>query len=390
VRSDWASQTLDGDVYAEPLVYAGDVFIATENNSVYALDALDGSVIWRTNLGPPVPGGELQCGDIFPSGITGTPVIDPSTGMLYVVSFSGLKHTLSAIKVSTGSIVFQLAADPPGFDVTSQQQRSALSLANGVVYIPYGGLYGDCGSYHGWVVGLAANGTGSMEVYQVPTGNEGGVWAPSGGAVDQSGDLYVATGNGESSTAFDHGDSVIKLSPSLSELGYFAPSNWAALNQGDDDLGTAGPMITGPGNIFEIGKEGVGYLLNSSALGGIGGQMFSASVCNSSYGGNAYSSPNVFVPCTDGLVELHLSQKTFSTAWHVSGFDAGPPIVTGGVVWTVDISNATLLGLSVSTGHRAYSFPLSSVVHFCGPGAGDGRVFVAGAAVVYSFLLGGP
>lgn len=181
VKSDWNSSTLDGDVYAEPLVYGGEVFVATENNSVYALNATDGGVVWRTNLGTPVPGDKLQCGDIDPTGITGTPAIDPSTGMLYVVSFSSLHHTLSALKVSTGAVEFQRAVDPPGFDVTAQQERSALSLANGMVYIPYGGLDGDCGSYHGWVVALPENGTGSTDVYQVPTGNEGGIWGPLGG-----------------------------------------------------------------------------------------------------------------------------------------------------------------------------------------------------------------
>lgn len=388
VTNDWNSTALDGAVYAEPLVYGGDVFVATENNSVYALDAQTGHMVWRTNLGAPVAGNQLQCGDIDPSGITGTPVIDPSTGTLFVVSFSALHHTLWAIKTSTGSVVSQRAADPPGFVDTAQQGRSALSLANGMVYIPYGGLAGDCGQYHGWVVGLAANGTGGMAVYQVPTSSEGAVWAPSGAAVDPSGNLYVATGNGASGTTFDHGDSVIRLSSTLSEEGYFAPTNWAQLNLDDGDIGSVGPAIVGPNLLFQIGKEGVGYLLDANLLGGIGGQAFSASVCEGSFGGTAFSSPNLFVPCTNGLFELQLANGTFSTAWHTSGFNAGPPIVTGGVVWTVDIASATLQGYSVSTGHQAYSFPLGSVVHFCGPAAGDGRVFVATGSGVMSFLLG--
>jgi len=386
--SGWTSPKLDGEVYAEPLVFGGDVFVATENNSVYALNAQNGSVVWRTNFGPPVDGSQLQCGDIDPSGITGTPVIDPSTGRLFVVSFSSLQHTLWAIDITTGATIFHRAADPPGFDETAQQARSALTLANGMVYIPYGGLYGDCGQYNGWVVGLAANGTGGMAVYQVPTTREGGVWAPSGAAVDPSGNVYVATGNGASVTTFDYGDSVIKLSPGLSVEGYFAPTNWAQLNGADLDLGTVGPAIVGPNLLFQIGKEGTGYLINATQPGGVGGQLFSASVCGQSYGGTAYSSPYIFVPCTNGLVELRIVNGTFTTAWRTSSFDAGPPIVTGGVVWTVDISSATLLGYSVNTGDQVYSFPLGSVVHFTGPAAGEGRVFVPAGDGVAAFVLG--
>jgi len=385
VSNDWNSTTLDGAIYAEPLVHGGDVFVATENNSVYALSEHNGSVVWRTNLGPPVAGSQLQCGNINPSGITGTPVIDASTGILYVVSFSLLNHTLWAINTHTGAVDFQLPADPPGFDVTAQQQRSALSLANGMVYVPYGGLAGDCGQYHGYVIGLPANGSGSMDVYQVPTTREGAVWAPSGGAVDSAGNVYVATGNGASDSAFDHGDAVIKLSASLSEEGYFAPTNWEQLNQDDGDLGSVGPAIVGPNTLFQIGKGGVGYLLNAGELGGIGGQTFSANVCESSFGGTAYSSPYLFVPCTNGLVELKIAGGNFTTVWQTRGFNAGPPIVTGGVVWTVDTTSATLLGYNVSSGNQLYSFPLGSVEHFTSPAAGGDRVFVAAADVVMSF-----
>jgi outer membrane protein assembly factor BamB len=391
VTSGWTSTTLDGDVYAEPLVYGGDVFVATENNSVYALNAQTGDVVWHRNLGAPVASNVLPCGDIGPvTGITGTPVIDPSTGMLYVVSYGGesVSHTLSAIKISTGAVVFQRPADPPGSVVTAQQERSALSLANGMVYIPYGGLAGDCAQYYGWVVGLPANGTGNMVVYQVPTTREGGIWAPSGVAVDPSGNVYAATGNGASITTFDHGDSVIKLSPSLSEEEYFAPTNWSVLNQNDADLGSLGPAIVGPNVLFQIGKGGVGYLLNASQLGGIGGQMFSANVCNESFGGTAYSSPLIFVPCINGLFELQVANGTFSTKLQVSGLNAGPPIVTDGVVWTVDTNTGTLYGLSVSDGHQDYTFSLGSVERFITPAAGDGRLFVAATNVVESFVLG--
>jgi hypothetical protein len=222
----------------------------------------------------------------------------------------------------------------------------------------------------------------------VPTTREGGIWAPSGAAVDAAGNVYVATGNGASITTYDHGDSVIKLSPSLSEEGYFAPTNWSVLNQNDADLGSLGPAIIGPDLLFQIGKEGVGYLLNASQLGGIGGQEFSANVCDESFGGTAFSSPYVFVPCINGLAELDLANGAFTTAWMAGNLNAGPPIVTGGVVWTVDSNTGLLYGFSVATGHQAYRFSLGSVEHFTGPAAGDGRLFVAATDVVESFSLG--
>lgn len=391
VTRDWNSTPLDGIVFAEPLVYGGDVFVATENNSVYALNAQTGGIVWRTNLGEPVISDILPCGDIEPvTGITGTPVIDPSTGTLYVVSYSGLtvSHVLSAINVSTGAVVWQRGADPPGSVVTAQQERSALSLANGMVYIPYGGLAGDCAQYYGWVVGIPANGAGSMLVYKVPTTREGGIWASSGLAIDPSGNVYAATGNGASITTYDHGDSVIKLSPTLSEEGYFAPTNWSVLNQNDADVGSLGPAIVGPNLLFQIGKEGVGYILNASQLGGIGGQMYSSNVCDESFGGTAFSSPLIFVPCINGLFILQLGNGNFTQKLVISGLNAGPPTVTDGIVWTIDSNTGLLYGFSTSSGHQDYTFSLGPVEHFTSSAAGDGRLFVAATNIVESFSLG--
>ncbi len=389
VRSDWNSSSIDGAVYAQPLFFNGAVFVASENNSVYSLDAQTGAVNWRTNLGEPVNGSELQCGDISPSGITGTPVIDPAARIIYVVTFSSLQHTLVALNTTNGDVIFRNIAQPPGFVVTAQQQRPALTLANGMVYIQYGGLAGDCGQYNGWVVGLRADGSGGMIVYKVPASREGGLWAPSGAAVDGSGNLYVTTGNGGSDTSFDYGDSVVMLSPNLSVQGYFAPTNWAQLSAQDTDLGSVGPSFVGPNLLFQVGKAGVGYLLDSNHLGGIGGEIFSQSVCRGAYGGTAYSEPYLFVPCNDGLVELQVSGSSFSTVWHASGINAGPPIVAGGVVWTVDTSSGTLHGYSVATGHQAFSFQLGAVVHFCPLSGGGGRIFVVASGRVMAFALGG-
>ena len=268
-KSEWKSQRLDGAIYAEPLVYHGTVVVATENDSVYALNATSGGLVWRTNVGTPMNGSKLPCGDFNPSGVTGTPVIDASSGIVYAVAFETPgQHMLVALDLSDGKIRFTVSADPPGADPLVHQERGALALANGKVYIPYGGLAGDCGDYHGWVVGVNEDGSGSLVSYEVPTQREEGIWAPSGVAVALSGEVFITAGNGASSTTFDHGNAVIGLSPSLQQLSYFAPSDWSALNQGDTDLGSAGPLLIRHGEIFQIGKEGVGYILNATRLGG--------------------------------------------------------------------------------------------------------------------------
>ena len=383
----WVSPHLDGIVYAEPLAFDGMVFVATENDSVYALSSQTGSVVWRTHIAAPVPGSSLPCGDIDPSGITGTPVIDPATGTIYVVAFeSPANHSLVALSTSDGKVIFTRSADPLGADPTVEQQRAALTLADGKVYWLYGGLDGDCGAYHGWVVGANADGSGGLLSYQVPTGREGGIWATSGAVVGSQGDLYVATGNGDSATAFDHGNSVIELSPALKEVGYFAPSNWAELNQGDTDLGSSGPAAVGS-FLFQIGKEGAGYLLDPSDLGGIGGQVYSGSVCSGAYGGVAVSGETVFVPCTDHLAAVSVSGSSFSVAWEGPSFDAGPPVVTGDVVWTVDVSTGTLHGLGAVTGASLYSFGTAQVTRFTTPAFAYGELLVAAGDSVYSFSL---
>jgi outer membrane protein assembly factor BamB len=386
VRRTWTSESLDGDVYGQPLVVNSHVIAVTENNTVYDIDATSGQTRWKAHLGPPVPSSSLPCGNISPtSGITSTPVADPASGTIYVVAFLNPgHHEMFAISERTGDVAWHRVVDPQGMNPMTQQQRSALSLSNDRVYVAFGGLFGDCGQYHGWVAGIRTDGTGSLLDYQVPTQNAGGIWAPSGPATDSAGNLFVATGNSFSDGTFDLGSSVIKLSPNLTKTGYFAPDNWNELNSGDVDLGSVGPAVLGDQLIFQGGKEGVGYLLDAGHLGGIGGEVYSRSVCSGVYGGTAHTSDQIFVPCTDGLfaVTLDQSARTFAPAWHSESFAAGPPIVAGGLVWTIDVDSGTLLGFDESSGTELTRTDLGTVSHFASPASAMGCVFAPGTRTI--------
>jgi outer membrane protein assembly factor BamB len=385
VRRAW-SASVDGDVYAEPLVAGGRVIAATENDSLYAFNATTGRRLWRTHLGSPVDGSTLPCGNIDPSGITSTPAIDTSRGIVYAVAFlAPARHELAALDLSTGAVRWRRAIDPPA-DPTVHQQRSALSLANGRVYVPYGGLNGDCGDYHGWVVSAPAAGpSGAQTNFQVPSRQRGAIWAPSGASVDGSGRLFVATGNSNSTTSFDFGNAVIRLSPSLQRQSYFAPTNWAALNRTDIDLGSVGPTLLPGGRAFAIGKEGVAYLLNANNLGGIGHPLASRQVCTAAFGGLAYSGGKVYVPCTSGIVAVRVGTRSLSVAWRGPSFRAGPPIVAGGLVWSVDLDGGRLVGLSTGSGRAAFRAGIGSPPQFSTPSESGGRLYVSGGRSVVAY-----
>jgi outer membrane protein assembly factor BamB len=402
----FTSALLDGDVYAEPLVFNHQVLVATENNSVYALDAASGNVIWQTNMGAPVPSSSLPCGNINPVGITGTPVIDTASNALFAVGLLAqptIHYEMWALDLTRGSLIWRQQINPspggglPAFDATSQGQRGALGLANGRVYIPFGGRLGDCGIYRGWVVGASAYGPGALVSFELPTPNNGGgIWAPSGVAIDGSGNVWATTGNTFCSGGcpFDYGNTVVKLDPNLAFLDYFAPPNWSALNFNDIDLGSVGPTFLSPnGLIFQVGKEGVGYLLNSVSPGG-GNKTtaaYSARVCsqtnNASFGGTAYANGYLYVPCSDALVALTVNTgaPSFAAAWSFPVTRAAPPIVAAGLVWIFDNGNGNIYGLDPTTGNQVFTNHVAGAPHFVTPAAGDGRIFVAASRRLYGF-----
>ena len=373
---------VDGDVYASPLIVGGHVIVATENNSVYSLDLFTGSTVWQKNLGDPVDASSLPCGNIRPvTGITGTPVADPATGRLYVVAYlRSHHHMLFALRLVDGSMVWQQDVDPPGSDPSVQQQRGALALGSGFIYVPFGGLLGDCGNYHGYVDAVRVTG-GPPLVYRVPSGRMAGIWTPAGPTVDLEGNVYVVTGNGSGRSAFDFSNAVIELSPDVQQVkSYFAPSNWVSLNDSDTDLGSVGPtLIPSLGVVMVIGKDGIGYLLKASQLGGVGGQIASHRVCSAAFGGTAWSGTTVFVPCTDGLYALSISATSIGVLWHVRHPAMASPIIAAGAVWAIDVSSGVLYALDPTNGAQLFSTSLGKVQHFSTPAAIEGFV-VAPAA----------
>jgi outer membrane protein assembly factor BamB len=377
---------LDGDVYASPLIVAGHVLAATENNTVYSLDLFSGAVVWKTHLGDPVDAGSLPCGNIRPvSGITGTPAADPATGRLYVVAFMRTHHhMLFTISLTDGSVISQQDVDPPGSNPSVEQERGALALSSDYVYVPFGGLFGDCGAYHGYVVGVPLAGGASVS-YKVPSSREAGLWSPQGATIGPDGSVYVVSGNGESRSTFDYSNSVIQLSPDLQSVrSYFAASNWISLNASDTDLGSVGATVLASlGIVVAIGKQGVAYVLKSGALGGIGGQVASRQVCPGSWGGTAWLRSTVFIPCADGLYALTVSATSLDIAWHAGHPALGSPIISAGVVWAIEPDSGTLYALDPSSGAVVYSTGLGSAQHFSTPAATEGFVVVpAGKNVV--------
>jgi hypothetical protein len=369
------SRSVDGEVYAQPLISDGRIYVATENNTVYAFTTA-GKLVWKQNLGAPVPGGDLPCGNISPSGITGTPVI--AGGRIFAVAFLGSSHThvLFGLDLASGSVAVRANIDPP--DPTVHQQRGALLAMNGRVYVPYGGLYGDCGPYRGYVISTTESGSGRT-AYANPA-TQAGIWAPAG-ISEQSGTLLVGTGNGGGST-FAYQNSVIRLSDGLSRVGYWAPTDWQPLSAGDVDEGSLAPLPVSNGRVFQIGKDGVGYLL-PRALGGIGGQQFSSPVCSGpAFGADAFQAPLAVVPCGSSLYGISIESSRFRIAW-TSSAGGSVPVIAGDSVFALTREGALnqlrladgRLVTSTDVGSETTSFPALAA-------AGSTLVAPAGKSIV--------
>lgn len=309
------SDPVDGLTLASPLYVANVsvpgkgfrnvVYVATEHNSVYAFDAdgLQATPLWQVSFnGPgvtPVPCADvIECGDIPNEiGITGTPVIDPATGTLYVVAktkegASTYVQRLHALDITTGSEKFGgpvvikarvagigngAQGDSLDFLPLLENQRPALLLQNGIVYMAFGS-HGDVQPYHGWVLGYDATTLQRTMAFCVTPNHEGaGVWQGGGGlAADAVGNIYFATGDGTFTAdvgGVDYGDSYVKINPAGAVLDYFTPHDQLVLDQDNRDLCAGGVLLlpdqpgAHPHLLIGAGKNATVYLVDRDQMG---------------------------------------------------------------------------------------------------------------------------
>jgi outer membrane protein assembly factor BamB len=410
VEPAWTSAELDADIYAEPLYVAGRVLIATENNSVYSLDGSTGQPVWHARLAPPATFESLPCGNIRPViGITSTPVADPRAGVLYAVAVVGspLHYQLYALNLDDGSIRFERPLDPPGLDARTHGQRGALLLANDTVYATFGNRsYPSCDPWTGRVVAASASDPDAhLSMYTVES-SRAGIWAAGGPTLGDAGNLYVATGDGPAiSDSFGRSESVIKLSPTLDELDFWAPADWRLLDKSDIDIGSVSPtLLPDLGLIFQAGKNSYGYLIPADDLGGIGGDVYQEQVlpgqCGGVFGSTVYLAPRLYVPCGPALIALNVTRSRadqpgkpgFDLAWQVVQTriglaTIGAPIVAGGAVWNTD-ARGRLWGVDAATGDVRFQADLPGIpAHFATPTSGGGRIYATGGHFVAAFSL---
>jgi hypothetical protein len=403
------SDNLDGQVYAQPL-YVEDlsisngthnvVFVCTENNSVYALDAdTAGITYWQTNLGTPYTSG---CGDLTPTvGITGTPVIDLISGTLYVDTklATGPTHKLHALDLITGKEKFAgpVTIAAPLFSADVQAQRPGLLLLNGIVYVGYGS-HCDDGSYHGFELGYnATNLTQQVAVFNVsPTGSQAAIW--SGGmapAADTNGNLYVMTGNGTFDGASNFGESMVKLNGNLVVQDYATPGNWSDLNTGDTDFGSGGPVLLPTHYVVGIGKDGMLYLADINNMGHVGNfvQGFQAAPS----GGDTVGKSPVYWqgPVKQYLFVLHSNNATRSfqftgtniittplgTASFImndrcGGLSLSANGTTNGVLWEIGSDNNLRAYDAVNFPKLLWSGSVGTYVKMTCPTIANGKVYV--------------
>ncbi len=286
-------RVLDDQVYGQPLLAADVkigggthdiVYVTTVNNSVYAFDANDPSAstpIWHVNFGTPANlyDAKFGCLDMNGNmGIVGTPVIDPESGTLYVVALTkaggGFTQRLHALDMTTGA---DLANSPvtiaaQQFDPLMQNQRPALLLANGTVYVGYAS-HCDKEPYHGFLLGYDAKSLRQTAALNTtPTGSAASIWqSGQGPAADPQGNIYVVAGNGSWDGKVNFSESFLKLDPQLKLLDWFTPTNHFQLDKDDNDINSSGAtLIPGTKLVVGGGKEGVLYTLDSDHFGHLG------------------------------------------------------------------------------------------------------------------------
>ena len=431
--------TVNGSVYAQPLFWrpagakAGTVIVATENNVVEALDANAGTPVWQKQLPAPAPLSALQCGNIDPEGITGTPAIDPASGTIYLdavtdVAPAGVRHMVYALSAATGQVLpgypldvqAALTAQGVGFDSTIQGERGAVLLLGGNVFVTYGGRSGDCGDYHGIVVQVKPSSTPSVTGVWATRAVRGGIWA-QGGAASDGNSIFVTTGNTSGASTWGDGEAIIRLRAGLahseSDADNFAPANWQQLDDDDADLGgTEALPLAVPGTsgapvprLIAFGKDGNAYLVSKHDLGGIGGALAVTKVSNS----RIITAPAVYNTASSAMVvftnyaglkcsgeslsmlKIASTGTPVSEAWCAPLNGAGAPIVTttdgtaNPLVWVVGAEGDNLLhGFDAMTGQVVFagnSQSMTGLRHFETLLAANKRLYVASTGRIYAF-----
>jgi len=430
---------VDGHVYAQPLYWRppgaahGLIIVATESNEVAALTADTGRTVWHTMLGTPVSRAEMPCGDINPVGITGTPVIDPASGSIFldamVLRAGAPLHLVFGLRLSDGAVLAGWPVDVQqalrrygiAFIPRAQNQRAALALLDGRVFIAFSGNFGDCGDYHGIVLGVAINPPQPVAAWSTRA-LKGGIWAP-GGISSDADTLFFSTGNTSGASQWGDGESVFRAGPDLhhstSPRDFFAPSDWQQLDDDDLDLGGTNPLPidlpTASGTarlLVALGKDGNAYLLNRDDLGGIGGQL----AMRRAAGTLIVTSP-VFYPgqgrvlvayqarravCPNGREQGELAalavtaagRNGLSPAWCASLDGRGAPAVTttdgatDPIVWVAGAEGDDRLhAYRGDTGGQLWTSPdvLTGLRHFVTILAAEDRLYIAGDGRVYAF-----
>jgi hypothetical protein len=353
---------LDDQVDAQPLVVPGVqitagnyqgthdvVYVATENNTVYAIDVHTGTVLLNPNFGTPVPY-PLGCGNNGPNvGINSTPVIDPDSNTLYVIVYTqvngGQAYTLHALDL--GSLTDKVTPQPVSashtltngttfnFNATYQRQRPALLLANGSIYAGFGSFCDFSGNLsRGWLLGWTAGSltpfpSNQLNDQQATNGNSfflSSIWMSGyGPATDDEGNVLFVTGNSDPGTydgVTDIQESVVKVSNTLTTvLDLFTPDNQEGLDQGDVDFGSGGVMVLPdqPGSIPHLavaaGKDGNMYFMNEDKLGGYSPNQ---NKVLGVYGiGGCWCGESYYVDPTDGAGRVVSSGNSSVELWEV-------------------------------------------------------------------------
>ena len=431
------SGVISGNVYAQPLYIEGNptgqamIIAVTESNNVYALDAGDGTIIWQDHAGAPVPLANLPCGNIDPLGITGTPVVDLPTRSLFFDAMTTpdngntKKHLIFSVNVDTGltnsgwPVYVDAAAVSSNSSFTSytQNERGALADFNGMIYVPYGGHYGDCMTYHGWIVGVPVGNPASVTAWAT-SANQGGAWSVGGVAGDGT-NLFLATGNtGNTGGVWSGGEAIIRFQPGPVFSGltndYWSPTDWVTLDNMDWDIGGTGPLIVdvpgaNPSNlVVALGKDKNAYLLNRNNLGGITAPVAVESISSSEIvqAAATYRTASgtyvVFNGNGNNLVTFRItptSPPTIQNAWAESENGRGSPFVTS----TDGTNNMVVWGIGAETGQRLYGFNgdtgatvfnggganelMANTRHFQTAIAARGRIYVGTDNQVFAFTV---